>query len=185
MIKAADKEQFQATWSTRPVTVDPIDAAGVAALARNDTKRFRVINVWATWCAPCVHEFPELVRMSQRFETRPFEMLTISLDDPKENAGVLRFLKKQRAAVPATIVAAVAKEGRRTNNYYYTGTDTDAFGRALDSAWPGPLPYTVVLAPGGEVIYRHSGELDTAELQSFLVDKLGAYYDAARINAVR
>jgi len=184
-LKAADVAEFNEAWAGRKVTSEPIDAAGVAALARNGTDKLRLINVWATWCAPCVHEFPGLVRLSQRFETRNFEMITISLDDPKDRAGVQRFLEKQHAAVPGPAMDAVTGEGRRTNNYYYTGTDTDAFGRALDSAWPGPLPYTVVVAPGGAVVYRHTGEVDMDELRAFLVEKLGAYYSAARIKAVR
>ena len=38
-----------------------IDAEGIKALAKNDSKKLRLVNVWATWCVPCVAEFPELV----------------------------------------------------------------------------------------------------------------------------
>jgi peroxiredoxin len=172
-------------WDKIPVSLDPIDVAGVAALARNDTKRWRLINVWATWCEPCVKEFPGLVTLSRRFETRAFEMITVSLDDPKEQATVQRFLERQHAILPTPEKAAVAAEGRRTNTYFFTGASTDAFGQALDSAWPGPLPYTILVAPGGKIVYRHSGELNIDELRALLVDRLGAYYDATRIRAAR
>ncbi len=46
-----------------------IDADGAARLAKNDSNRLRVINVWATWCAPCVAEFPELVALARRLAT--------------------------------------------------------------------------------------------------------------------
>jgi peroxiredoxin len=172
-------------WDSTPVYLDPIDVAGVAALARNDTQRWRLINVWATWCEPCVKEFPGLVLLSRRFDSRAFEMITVSLDDPKEPAVVQRFLDRQHAIVPAPTKAALAAEGRRTNNYYFTGTNTDAFGQALDAAWPGPLPYTILVAPGGKIVYRHSGGLDIDALRGLLVDHLGAYYDEARIKAPR
>ena len=46
-----------------PVTLESIDAAGVEALVKNPTTKLRVINVWATWCDPCVAEFPDLSRL--------------------------------------------------------------------------------------------------------------------------
>ena len=47
---------------------------------------------------------------------------------------------------------------------------------ALDPAAPGPLPYTLVIAPGGKIIYRHSGAVDLDELKTTLINALGAYY---------
>jgi hypothetical protein len=70
----------------------------------------------------------------------------------------------------------VAKQGRTTNNYQYTGTSTDALAQALDPKWPGGYPYTVVISPGGKVIWRQGGSVDPHELQSFLIDTLGVYY---------
>src|SRR5207248_5556656 len=70
-------------------------STNVAALARNDTKKLRLINVWAIWCAPCVKEFPGLVSVSHRFANRDFEVITISVDDPKDEAKVKQFLDKR------------------------------------------------------------------------------------------
>src|SRR5688500_17952275 len=65
-------------WNNEPVELKSIDAAGVKALAANaDSKKLRVINVWATWCAPCVSELPELVTMNRMFRHRDFELITI------------------------------------------------------------------------------------------------------------
>jgi thiol-disulfide isomerase/thioredoxin len=163
-------------WANRPVSIEPVDAAGVAELARNRTDRLRVINVWATWCVPCVAEFPGLVSISRRLNSRDFDMISISVDDPKDTAKALQFLKKQHATVPPGAAAAVAKEGRDTNNYIYTGAGADALAQALDPKWPGGYPYTVVIAPGGEILQRISGEADIADLQSRLIDRLGVYY---------
>jgi hypothetical protein len=49
--------------------------------------------------------------------------------------------------------------------------------KALDPAAPGPVPHTVVIAPGGKIIYRQTGEIDASKLQSKLVETLGPYYD--------
>lgn len=159
-----------------PVEVETIDAAGAAALAQNPTKKLRLINVWATWCAPCVKEFPGIVSISHRFANRDFEVITLSVDDPKDEAGVKTFLEKQHATVPNRVQRSLKTEGRRTNNYLFTGADMDALMRALDPASPGPVPYTIVIAPGGKIIYRQAGELNFAGLQSILVGQLGVYY---------
>jgi peroxiredoxin len=170
------KAANQAAWEHEPVTLEPIDAAGVAALTRNPTKKYRLINVWATWCAPCVEEFPELVKFSRRLKRRDFEVITISMDHPREQAKALRFLQAQHAGMPARIKASLEAEGRSTNNYLYTQASTDALVQALDPEWPGPLPHTVLIAPGGEIVWRFNGPFDPVVLGRTILDHLGGFY---------
>lgn len=169
-------DKFNASWLRMPVTVQKITAPEVAALVKNPTNKLRVINVWATWCVPCVEEFPSMVTLSRRMERRNFEIITISIDDPRRAKQVSSFLQKQHAAVPPLDLASVRGEGRQTNNYLYAGGGTDALVQALDPHWPGPLPYTIVVAPGGEIVYRCSGAVDVEALQSQIVDRLGVYH---------
>jgi len=176
LTKKAEVAEGNEEWRNMPVSLEPIDAAGVAALARNTTGRLRVVNLWATWCVPCVEEFPGLVSIARRLNSRDFELITISVDDPKDTDKALRFLQREHAAVPPGSRAALDKEGRKTNNYLYTGPAGDALAQALDPQWPGAYPYTVVIAPGGKVLERYSGALDVAQLQSRLIDTLGIYY---------
>jgi thiol-disulfide isomerase/thioredoxin len=86
-------------WAKTPVTVEAIDKAGIAALRANKSNKYRMINVWATWCAPCVKEFPDLVEISRKFDMRDFELVTISMDDPKDKAKAEAFLFKQAAGL--------------------------------------------------------------------------------------
>jgi thiol-disulfide isomerase/thioredoxin len=109
-----------------------------------------VINVWATWCAPCVAEFPGLVSISHRLANRDFELITISIDEVKDEAKVKEFLEKQHASVPNRVQRSLKSEGRGTNNYLFSGADSDALMQALDPQAPGPVPFTVVIAPGGK-----------------------------------
>ena len=74
-----------AKWDAEEVAVQTIDEAGVRKLAQNDTKNLRLINVWATWCIPCVEEMPKLVTINRMYRKRKFEMITISLDAPQED----------------------------------------------------------------------------------------------------
>ena len=142
----------------------------------NPTNKLRLINVWATWCVPCVAEFPELAKFSRRLKRRDFEVITISMDHPKQQAMALKFLEKQHAGMPTRIMESLKKENRTTNNYLYTQASADALVAALDPEWPGPIPHTVLVAPGGRIIWRHNGEFDPIVLGRKILDELGGFY---------
>ena len=175
--KVEEVAEADEQWKTTPVSLEKIDGSGVASLARNDTKKLRLVNVWATWCGPCVKEFPGLVSLSRRLGNRDFELITISVDDPKDEAKVRQFLEKQHVAIPNRVKRSLKTEGRQTNNYLFTGANTEVLLKTLDSQAPGPVPYTVVIAPGGKIVFRHAGEVDPVELRAKLLDELGPYYN--------
>lgn len=148
-------------WNAQPVNLSPIDVEGVKKLAANDTKNLRVINVWATWCGPCVAEMPELIKLPQMYHARGFELVTISVDDADKLDRALGVLKEKHVAA---------------SNYIFTSPDHDALADALDNQWQGPIPYTLVIAPGGKVIYRHTGDMNPLELKQAIVGYLGRTY---------
>ena len=174
--KKSQVAKIEQQWASTPVTLETIDAAGVAALVKNPTNKLRLINVWATWCAPCVAEFPGLVSISRRLANRDFELITLSVDDPKDQAKVKKFLEQQHVAIPNRVQRSLKTEGRQTNNYLFSGADLEALMKALDPQAPGPVPYTLVVEPGGKIIYRQAGEVDEAQLQAKLIETLGPYY---------
>lgn len=163
-------------WEKAPVKLDTIGVAGVAALVRNKTLKYRLFNVWATWCGPCVKEFPGLVSISRRLGNRDFELITISMNDPKEQPNVQSFLEKQHVSIPNRVERSLKAEGRKTNNYLFTGANTDALIQTLDPSWPGPLPHTVLIAPNGKIVYSHNGLVDSTELLAKILKELGPYY---------
>ena len=55
-----------------------IDVNGVREIMKNNSGKLRLVNVWATWCGPCVIEMPELVNINRMYRGRAFEMVTIS-----------------------------------------------------------------------------------------------------------
>jgi thiol-disulfide isomerase/thioredoxin len=159
--KRADAKRSLARWDEEPVKLDEIDDAGVAKLVKNDTKKLLVVNVWATWCGPCVAELPEFVTMNRMYRRRPFHLVTLSLDDPDKKDAVLKVLQEKKASV---------------TNYVVRTKDRDKFADVLDKKWPGPLPYTLVIAPGGKVLYRKSGSIDPLEVRRAIVGQLGRTY---------
>lgn len=164
-IKWADKipsaEAALARWNAETAEVTAVDLDEVKALIANDTDRLRLINIWATWCGPCVSEMPDLVEMHRMYRRRPFEMVTISLDNPGQQAEVVRVLNEHAASM---------------TNYHYTGTNKYAFIEAVSDDWQGALPFTMLVRPGGEVVYSHMGAIDSHEVKRAIMDQIGRYF---------
>ena len=163
-------------WDATPVEVASIDRAGIAALRKNGTNKVRLFNVWATWCGPCVSEFPELVTTARKFGLRDFEFISISADDPKDAAKVKAFLEKRGAGMSDRLAKTVKAEGRTTNSYVFSGTGTDELFKALDPQAPGGLPHTVLVGTNGEILWRHNGAVNGDELRAKILNHLGNYY---------
>ena len=168
-IKWAEKrgwvEKGYEDWAKEEVTLETIDTAGIEALVRNDSKKLRLVNVWATWCGPCVIEFPDLVSVHRIYRGRDFEVVTIDADASEKREKALEFLREQQAS---------------TRNYAFDEGDPYALVDAVDPEWPGNLPHTIVVAPGGEVLYRSDGAFDTLEMRKAIVGWLGRYYHSAQ-----
>jgi peroxiredoxin len=159
--KQKDAQKSLAKWEAEPVALEPIDLAGVSKLAKNDTKKLRLVNLWATWCGPCVSELPELVTMNRMFRGRDFQLVTISLDDVAKQDDALKVLKENHVAA---------------TNFILSSDDRDAFAAAFDQDWPGPVPYTVLIAPGGKIIYRKTGAIEPLDVKRAVVGYLKRTY---------
>ena len=163
-------------WQSIEATIEEIDAAGVAVLRKNGTEKVRLINVWATWCAPCVEEFPDLTAIARKFSRREFELITISLDQPSQKSRAKAFLGKHRAILSDKLRKTVEAEGRTTNNYLYAGASIDELAEALDPEWPGPIPYSVLIDQQGNVLYRKLGMVDPEKVRTEILNILTRHY---------
>src|SRR5258706_15530469 len=99
--------------------------------------------------------------MNRMYRKRKFELITISMDDPKKQEAALEMLGKLHVSA---------------NNFIFASDKKDALVEALDPQWPGPVPHTILVAPGGKVIYRQTGEFDAMELKKAIVNYLGRTY---------
>lgn len=162
-------------WSSREVTVDAMDGEVAKSIVANATDKVRLINFWATTCGPCVAEMPDLVETARRFQNRPFELITISTDPADDTKRVLAVLKAKNVATPKPREAAMKKENRTTNNYQVKDGQLDAVADAISKDWNGALPYSVLVAPGGEILWKHQGEVDAVEIRRQLVKALQSH----------
>ncbi len=159
--KREDAKKALQKWDEEPVALESIDEMGVARLAKNDSDKLLLINVWATWCGPCITELPELVTMNRMYRRRDFKLVTICMDDPEKRAGALKALQEQHVAAA---------------NFLVEIKDRDKFADLLDKKWAGPLQYTLIVEPGGKVLYRKTGAIDPLEVKRAIVGYLGRTY---------
>jgi thiol-disulfide isomerase/thioredoxin len=155
------RRTLDARWAEKAVSLEVIDTDGVGALLRNEGEDFRLINIWATWCGPCVIEFPEFVDMQRMYGNRDFQVVSLSLDQENRREKAREFLEENQAAFP---------------NYIFSDGDREALINLVDPDWEGNIPYTLLLAPGGKVVYRHDGIIDPLEVRRAVVGELGRYF---------
>lgn len=158
------KARVDREWTEKPVGLESISVEGIKTLLKNeDSQKLRLINVWATWCGPCIIEYPEFIVLQRMYGARDFEFVSISADKPEQKDKALKFLESKNSAV---------------TNYIFDQDDKYALIEAIDPNWNGALPYTILVAPGGEVVYAHQGEVDFLELKRTIVDHpmIGRYF---------
>ncbi|MGA7409247.1 MAG: redoxin domain-containing protein [Bryobacteraceae bacterium] len=140
-----------------PVKLEMADAAELKKLRSNPTGKVLLVNFWATWCGPCLSEFPDLQNTWRMYRGRDFELVTVSANLPDEKPGVIKALEKQHAS---------------TRNLQFASDDTYAMQAAFDPKWESAVPYTMLIAPDGKVIYQKQGEIDVLELRRIILANL-------------
>jgi len=154
------REDLQ-NFAREPVNLETINSEGVGRIVKNGSKKLRVVNIWATWCGPCVNEFSELVTINRMYRHRDVEVITISSDSLELKDKVLSFLKEKQASFP---------------NYQFNVDDNYQLIEAVDKDWPGAIPYTLLVAPDGKILHRQMGEIDPLKLRKAIVGFIGRYY---------
>jgi peroxiredoxin len=157
-VKWLDKEashdaEMQAI-EREPVPLEKIDGNQISALRKNPTGKTLLVNFWATWCGPCVAEFPELQKTWRMYRKRPFDLVTVSLNYPDEQKGVRAFLEKQHAS---------------TRNVLNALMDPYELMKAFDPSWDGAVPYSMVIGPDGKALYTVKGPVDILKTRRIIL----------------
>lgn len=145
-------EKSEARWAKEPVSLDSLGLAGVEDLVKNSSPRLRLINVWSTSCPDCATSFPGFVTLAHIYEERDFDFVSLNADGLANQAYTLNFLKDKHSS---------------GTNYFFTGDPKD-LAQAVNPAWTGALPYTILIEPGGKIVYAKQGIINEEELRKII-----------------
>jgi peroxiredoxin len=150
------KEEMQ-EWMAKPVVLQTAALAELGKLRGNPDHKTLMVNFWATWCAPCKTEYPKLLQTYLWYRTRDFDFVSVSVDEPAQKAAVQKFLDQTHSAI---------------RNLQVDTDDVYKVMASFDKSWQSGVPYTMVIAPDGSVIYQHEGEVDQLKLRRTLLAHL-------------
>jgi cytochrome c biogenesis protein CcmG, thiol:disulfide interchange protein DsbE len=109
-----------------------------------------LVNIWATWCTPCVDEMPSMEKLYQKLKGKDFEILAVSIDSLEAKA-VVPFMNKHNLTFPVLFDSAETVK----TSYRITG-----------------IPESFIIDKNGILIEKIIGSRDWARprFQSFLTD---------------
>jgi peroxiredoxin len=157
MHKEAARQKELENIEKQPVILKPASQDDLKALRKNSTGKLLLVDFWATWCAPCREEFPEFETMYRMYGKRGFDLVTVSINYPDEQPGVLKALNSEHAT---------------NTNLIMGSTDIYANLAAFDPAWNAAVPYTLLIRPDGEVVYKSQGSVDVTKLRRLIIANL-------------
>ncbi len=128
----------------------PIDETGFQKLVDSHKGKVVVYDFWATWCAPCRAELPQLALLQDKLRARGVEIVTISADDQEHKAAAEKFIQMFRVDGPG---------------YRKQAGDDDRFINAIDPKWSGALPALFLYDRAGHKVRSFIGETDMAALE--------------------
>jgi len=147
---------------SQPVKLEMASAADLKRLRSNPDKKMLLVSFWATWCGSCIHEFPDIEDTFRMYSVRDLELVTVAANLPDERNSVTRVLEKMHAT---------------SANLLFDSNDTAALQAAFDPKWESAVPYTVLIAADGRVLYQKQGSVDILELRRAILANLPSDYE--------
>ena len=135
----------------------PVDEAGYRKLLGDGRGLVLLVDFWATWCEPCRTELPLLVKLAARYRSRGLRLITISCDEPEQEADAARFLQQYQVQGPAYIKRAA---------------NDDRFIASVDANWSGALPALFLYDRQGRKVRSFLGETEMSALEAALAKLL-------------
>jgi thiol-disulfide isomerase/thioredoxin len=142
-VAAAPRARAHVEPAPPAIVVTPAGAAAIKNAIAARKGHVVVVNFWATWCDPCVAEFPDLVKFASDYRGRGVVVFAVSADSRKDvDSKVKPFLAQKRAAFP---------------QFLQQSTDPEDFINAFDPKWQGDLPRTFVYDRKGVLVKELAG----------------------------
>jgi thiol-disulfide isomerase/thioredoxin len=128
-----------------------LDPPGLKARVAAERPRVVVVNFWASWCPPCLAEFPELIALAR--EHKDVRVISVTIDDLADRPAAEKIVAQMKPPFPVYLKAK--------------GPDEE-FINAVDREWSGAVPFTLVFDAAGKIKARLEGEQTKKDIESAL-----------------
>lgn len=144
----AEGETHTQDGASQPPSLQEVTHEDAMAVIQESDARLTVVNFWATWCVPCVEEFPAFTKLDRALDDRGVEVMFISTDFPNKKQKVVKFL---------------AEHGVTGTSYLKTGNSTE-FVNSFSEDWSGAVPATFIYDADGARLDYWEGKASYEEL---------------------
>ena len=148
--KVDTQMQQRKAIGAEPVNLETVTAEQLKAMRSNPTDKLLMVSFWTTGCKACLASLPSLLETWRMFRRRDFDFVTVSSNPPEQQDAVLKALQAQFAGA---------------RNLQFAATDVLAMQSTFDARWDPNTAFTVVIAPGGRVVYQQEGPVDILALR--------------------
>lgn len=132
----------------------PVDAPDILSLVDEHRGKVVLVNFWATWCPPCIREFPDIVAVEKNYRDRGLVVISVSVNSTQNmDSELLPFLDKHRPPYPVYIMKT---------------TDPKDFVRRIDPQWTGVIPSTLFFDREGKSSVKRYSEMNREEIERIL-----------------
>ena len=149
-------------WAKEPVHLTTIQKDGLDSITQNRSAKLFLLYLWSTDSNISMQQFNEFVTINRMYRDRDFEFISICMDGTGEREKILRFLETQQASNKNVLVSMDEKS---------------ELIKTLNSKWRGALPYTLLIEPGGKIVFTEEGTVNPAVLKKTIVENhlIGRY----------
>ncbi|HLB31448.1 MAG TPA: redoxin family protein [Gammaproteobacteria bacterium] len=138
--------------------VAAVNADEIKSIISENKGKVVVLNFWATWCPPCIKEFPDIIKLYDQYESKGLQVIAISMNEPDELEDIAEFLGKHNPRFPVYRAASTEEE----------------FYSEFEEQWWGEMPMTMIYDKAGNVAMMHKKALSFEEFEQDVSSLLSA-----------
>jgi thiol-disulfide isomerase/thioredoxin len=127
------------------------DFDGLKPLLETQNDSVFVINLWATWCVPCVEELPEFIKLDHDYRNTPVKVVLVSLD--------------MRTKIASSLIPFLEKRNITTRIVVLSDPDMNRWIPLIDKNWEGTIPATLIYSKNKRQFYPHPLTFDELETE--------------------
>jgi thiol-disulfide isomerase/thioredoxin len=145
-----------------PANLTPVDDKAVRSMVDHDKGKVVLLNFFASWCAPCHKEFPDIVKLYEKYKDQGLDVIAVSMNDATEKPDMQAFIKEMNPPFPV----------------YLTSSTDDSAYKAFYDVWNtqdgDTLPMSIIYDRSGKLQHYYPKERNYSQMEQDVAPLLAA-----------